>query len=274
MMVLVTLLLFLLSIVLAQPTWGLHLEEKWDYAPMIMIPAGPFIRGSTKESGRLDEIPQMEIYLDGFLIDKYEVTNHQYIEFLLATRHKEPFNVYSEGPLSAELGIDHLPVVQVTWNDAEDYCLWIGKRLPTEAEWEKAARGNDGRIYPWGNSLPTEDHANYDREWDDGLALRLIGSFPSGESPYGVRDMSGNVREWVQDWYSEDYYKESPNRNPMGPGSGLLKVIRGGSWHSLESDIRVTARGKGGFALKTHGVGFRCARDLNSKQEKQKSQLD
>jgi formylglycine-generating enzyme required for sulfatase activity len=222
----------------------------------------------------LDESPQSEIYLDAFFIDKYEVTNHQYSEFLVSTEHKQPFNVYGEGPLSEEEGIDHLPVVQVTWNDAEDYCLWIGKRLPTEAEWEKAARGNDNRNFPWGNYPPSKDHANYDREWDEGNALSLIGHYPLGESAYGVRDMSGNVREWVPDWYSEDYYKESPKRNPKGPGSGLLKVIRGGSWHSLESDIRVTARGKGGFALKTHGIGFRCARDPSLKQGKKKSQLD
>lgn len=268
MMVLLSLFLFLLSMVLAQPSWGLHLEKKWDYSPMVKIPAGPFLRGSLPGSGRVDEFPQTKIHLDEFLIDKYEVTNHQYTEFLVATGHREPLNVHGEVPLSQEEGIDHLPVVQVTWNDAEDYCLWIGKRLPTEAEWEKAARGNDGRIYPWGNSAPTKDLANYDREWDDANALNLIGTLPAGASPYGVQNMAGNVREWVQDWYAEDYYKESPDRNPPGPGSGLLKVVRGGSWHSLEADIRTASRGKGGFALKTHGVGFRCAKDAQSSEAK------
>lgn len=261
-------LFFLLGVGLANPSWALHLEEKWDYAPMIKIPAGLFLRGSLPEAGRKDEFPQQKIFLDDFLIDKYEVTNHQYTEFLVATGHREPLNIYGEVSLSQEQGIDHLPVVQVSWNDAEDYCIWIGKRLPTEAEWEKAARGTDGRIYPWGNSPPTKDLANYDREWDDGNAIELIGTLPGGGSPYGVQNMAGNVREWVQDWYAEDYYKESPERNPKGPDTGILKVVRGGSWHSLEADIRTASRGKGGFALKTHGVGFRCARDVKSPENK------
>lgn len=233
-----------------------------DPAPMVEIPAGSFIRGSSHNTGRADEMPRRTIYLRAFMIDKYEVTNAQYLDFIAATGHKEPLNVYGDGSLFEVKGIARLPVVQVTWHDAADYCQWVGKRLPSEAEWEKAARGTDGRIYPWGDETPSSESANFNRDWVALHTLVPVGALPDGASPYGVHEMAGNVREWVQDWYDKDYYHVSPNRNPTGPETGLLKVIRGGSWHSLESDIRTAARGKGGFALKTHGIGFRCARDI------------
>jgi formylglycine-generating enzyme required for sulfatase activity len=232
-----------------------------DDVPMVNIPEGSFIRGSSEGTGRSDEMPREKIYVDAFSIDKFEVTNKRYLAFIAATGHKEPFNVYEEGTLFKVADIHDLPVVQVTWHDAADYCQWVGKRLPTEAEWEKAARGTDGRIYPWGNEEPSPLHANYDREWAGKETLKPVGSLPQGTSPYGVQDMSGNAREWVQDWYDKDYYQQAPKRNPKGPDKSLLKVIRGGGWRSFDSDIRAAARGKGGFALKTHGTGFRCARD-------------
>ena len=237
-----------------------------DDVPMVNIPSGSFIRGSSEGAGRTDEMPRAKIYLDAFTIDKFEVTNAHYLDFIAATGHKEPYNVYGEGSLFKVSGIKDLPVVQVTWHDAADYCQWVGKRLPTEAEWEKAARGKDGRMYPWGNQEATPSHANFDRDWVNQETLKPVGSQPKGASPYGVHDMSGNAREWVQDWYDKDYYKNSPNRNPKGPDKTLLKVIRGGSWRSFDSDIRAAARGKGGFALKTHGTGFRCARDAPTTQ--------
>ncbi len=233
-------------------------------APMIHVPAGSFIQGSSQNVGRADEMPRRTIYLSAFMIDKYEVTNAQYLDFIDATGHKEPLNVYGDGSLFEVKDIAHLPVVQVTWHDAADYCQWVGKRLPSEAEWEKAARGTDGRIYPWGDEGPSSRRVNFNRDWVAPHTLVPVGALPDGASPYGVHEMSGNVREWVQDWYDKDYYHVSPNRNPKGPETGLLKVIRGGSWHSFESDIRTAARGKGGFALKTHGTGFRCARDVDA----------
>ncbi len=239
-----------------------HPVRERDSVPMVNVPEGRFIRGSGQAAGRADERPRRMIYLDAFLIDAYEVTNAQYLKFIAATGNKEPFNVYGTGSLFEVKGIETLPVVQVTWHDAADYCQWVGKRLPTEAEWEKAARGTEERPYPWGNTAPSGHRVNFNRAWVATETLLPVGSLPDGVSPYGVHDMAGNVREWVQDWYAKDYYQIAPDRNPPGPETGLLKVIRGGSWHSFESDIRAAARGKGGFALKTHGIGFRCARDV------------
>ncbi|GJL49123.1 MAG: hypothetical protein NPIRA01_03500 [Nitrospirales bacterium] len=244
-------------------SWGNHDDQTTLSSPMVTIPHGEFIRGSGVGSGRPDERPQRNIYLHSYKIDTYEVSNKHYVQFLKSTGHKEPFNAFGKGPLSEQTGIEDLPVVQVTWNDAEDYCLWAGKRLPTEAEWEKAARGTDGRAFPWGDASPSSTLSVYDREWRAGGALLPVGTLPQGVSPYGVHNMSGNVREWVQDWYAKDYYAESPARDPIGPDHGILKVIRGGSWHSFEADIRASSRGKGGFALKTHGIGFRCAQDVS-----------
>jgi formylglycine-generating enzyme required for sulfatase activity len=235
-----------------------------DPVEMVNIPAGTFIRGSAPGEGRLDEQPQRKIYVNGFAIDKYEVSNARYIAFLEETLHKPPFNVYGKGPLSSEEGINDLPVVQVTWHDAVDYCFWAGKRLPTEAEWEKAARGNDNRLYPWGNEPPTPERARFEGQWAGKNTLKKVNSFPEGQSSSGVFQLSGNVREWTQDWYDAEYYPNGPDKNPKGPETGILKVIRGGSWRSFDTDLRATSRGKGGFALKTHGIGFRCARDISS----------
>ena len=236
-----------------------------DPVPMITISAGEFLMGSPEGMGRQDERPQRAVYLEAFGIDQVEVTNERYMAFVKATGHRTPPNPYGTGPLISVTGIEHLPVVQTTWYDAKAYCTWAKKRLPTEAEWEKAARGTDGRMYPWGNEPPTATRANFDREWEDEKTLHPVGSLPGGDSPYGVKDMAGNAREWVSDWYDADYYQDAPPRNPLGPDKkGVVRSIRGGSWHSPASDITTTARGRGGFALQTHGTGFRCARSLDN----------
>jgi sulfatase modifying factor 1 len=237
------------------------LERELDSVPMVSIPAGVFKMGTPEGEGRSDEWPQREIYLDEFAIDQVEVTNERYMKFVQATGHRNPPNPYGTGTLQSAKGVEELPVVQVTWYDSKTYCAWAKKRLPTEAEWEKAARGADGRTYPWGNSPPTDKRANFDREWEEDKTLHPVGTMPGGDSPYGVKDMAGNAREWVSDWYDADYYKNASTRNPQGPDKkGIVRSIRGGSWHSPIGDIRVAARGKGGFALQTHGTGFRCAR--------------
>lgn len=244
-----------LSSVLAAPSL-----KEIDPVAMVTIPAGPFLMGSQNPKGRADEWPQRTVHVDTFSIDQVEVTNERYMTFVAKTGHRSPPNPYGTGVLVSAKGIEQLPVVQVSWYDAKAYCSWVKKRLPTEAEWEKAARGTDGRTYPWGNDQPTTTRANFDREWVEDKTLHAVGSLSGGDSPYGIKDMSGNAREWVQDWYDPDYYANAPDKNPQGPDKGIVRVIRGGSWHSPHSDITATARGRGGFALQTHGTGFRCAR--------------
>ncbi|MDX2253184.1 MAG: formylglycine-generating enzyme family protein [Nitrospira sp.] len=240
-----------------------------DPVPMVTIPAGEFLMGNPEGKGRDDERPQRSVYLDEFAIDQVEVTNERYMAFVNSIGHRTPPNPYGTGPLQSIKGIEQLPVVQTTWYDAKAYCSWAKKRLPTEAEWEKAARGTDGRIFPWGNEPPAAKRANFDREWEEEHTLRPVGSLPDGDSPYGVKDMAGNAREWVSDWYDAEYYHHAPNRNPQGPDKkGVVRSIRGGSWHSPASDITTSARGRGGFALQTHGTGFRCARSLEEATQK------
>jgi formylglycine-generating enzyme required for sulfatase activity len=230
---------------------------------MMTIPAGEFLMGNPEGKGRADEWPQRAVYLDEFAIDQVEVTNERYMVFVVTTGHRSPPNPYGTGLLLSVKGVEQLPVVQATWYDAKAYCSWAKKRLPTEAEWEKAARGTDGRLFPWGNESATSERANFDREWNEERTLHPVGSLPDGNSPYGVKDMAGNAREWVSDWYDAEYYTHAPGRNPQGPDKkGVVRSIRGGSWHSPISDITTTARGRGGFALQTHGTGFRCARGL------------
>jgi formylglycine-generating enzyme required for sulfatase activity len=239
-----------------------------DPVPMVTIPAGEFLMGNPEGKGRVDEWPQRTVYLDAFAIDLVEVTNERYIAFVTTTGHRNPPNPYGTGPLLSAKGIEQLPVVQTTWYDAKAYCSWAKKRLPTEAEWEKAARGPDGRLFPWGNEPATAKRANFDREWEDETTLYPVGSLPDGDSPYGVKDMAGNAREWVSDWYEPDYYKRAPDRNPQGPDKkGVVRSIRGGSWHSPVADITTSARGRGGFALQTHGTGFRCARNVEGEAQ-------
>ena len=268
-----------------------------DGAPMILIPAGEFQMGSS--NGESDEKPVHTVYLDAFYMDKYEVTNAQYRRFVQATGYRQP-----EGfsPMDAEKGFafkpwqdenfrgDDQPVILVSWEDAKAYCDWAGKRLPTEAEWEKAARGGlAGRKYTWGDDWPPPGKAgnfadetagkvfpgqywgnvkafpprSYDhiKGYDDGYTYPApVGSFkPNG---CGLYDMAGNVWEWCADWYDEDYYGNSPGRSPSGPGSGETRVVRGSSWYNSDADsIRVSYRLNRDPTNAWIFLGFRCARD-------------
>jgi formylglycine-generating enzyme required for sulfatase activity len=231
-------------------------EEVPIQEDMVIIPAGPFIRGTT--IGGFDEQPQRTIFLDTFSIDRHEVTNHQYQQFVLATGHRKaaPPARYAKG-LGKMRGTNQ-PVVYVSWDDAMDYCRWKGKRLPTEAEWEKAMRGTDGRLWPWGNGeMP--NGANWARVQDGHELSARVGSFETDKSPYGVMDGAGNVMEWMADWYDEGYYKESLVRNPPSPEHGIYRVLRGGSYTTTGADLRVTSRSKMVPDYRDETIGFRCA---------------
>ena len=223
---------------------------------MITIPAGPFVRGTT--SGGFDEQPQRTIDLETFSIDRHEATNHQYQQFVLATGHRKagPPSRYAKS--IGKMRGTNQPAVYVSWDDANDYCRWKGKRLPTEAEWEKAMRGTDGRLWPWGNQ-EKPNGANWARVQDGHDVSARVGSFPADTSPYGVMDGAGNVMEWVADWYKEAYYKEAPDRDPPGPEFGTYRVMRGGGYTTTGGDVRITSRSKMVPDFRDETIGFRCA---------------
>jgi formylglycine-generating enzyme required for sulfatase activity len=237
--------------------------------PMVLIPAGEFMMGcnaSMDYQCENNENPYHRIYLDNYYINKYEVTNAEYRNCVAAGGCKEP-----EGEdRYRNLSWDNHPVVGVSWFYAADYCKWAGKRLPTEAEWEKAARGTDGRVYPWGYENANCNYAvicqlTSNRSWNYGCDRKStwpVGSKPNGASPYGVMDMAGNVGEWVNDWYGEDYYNNSPAQNPLGSRSGKNRVLRGGSWYSDPYALRTSSRQLNSEPeRKSEDLGFRCVRD-------------
>ena len=221
---------------------------------MVVVPAGEFTMGSA--AGDSDEQPEHKVHVDAFSMDVYEVTVGQYAAFLQAKGIDQP----SDWKTMNQSAHQKRPIANVDSTDASAYCKWAGKRLPTEAEWEKAARGTDGRIYPWGNDAPTPLHANFGKsEWNNHGVLAPVGSFEAGKSPYGIYDMAGNVWEWVSDWYDYNYYKSSPSLNPTGPSSGGTKAIRGGAWSSNPRAMRSTNRSL--ISPTDQGLnGFRCAK--------------
>ena len=219
-------------------------------ADMALIPSGAFWMGSNR--GGVDEGPLHKVFLDSFAIDRWEVSRKEYRTFANATGRKMP-EVMRDPPFDG----DDLPAVGVTWEEAEAYCGWVGKRLPTEAEWEKAARGEDGRTFPWGEDRPTMGRLNFA---DSLKAVARIGSYPAGAGPYGVEDMAGNVAEWVDNWYDPKVYtSDGVVQNPRGPATGRMKVVRGGSWQSREYAVRASARVAKRPTERSATVGFRCA---------------
>jgi formylglycine-generating enzyme required for sulfatase activity len=223
---------------------------------MVSIPAGEFTMGSSE--GDSDERPAHKVYVDAFSMDVYEVTVRQYAEFLRAAGVRAPLDWNTMNQSANQ----KRPVANVDWADAAAYCKWAGKRLPTESEWEKAARGTDGRLYPWGNDPPTPLRANYGETGSHNYeTLAPVGMLEAGKSPYGIYDMAGNVWEWVSDWYDENYYKNSPSKNPEGPSMGGFKVIRGGSWTSSSRNLRSVDRYWDPPSFRSlYFPGFRCAK--------------
>ncbi|MBN1318639.1 MAG: formylglycine-generating enzyme family protein, partial [Anaerolineales bacterium] len=247
--------------------------ETQDTADMVYIPGGQFVRGTsndqisawTEECGGscrsnefTDEAPQRLITLNGYYIDRTEVTVEQFKTFVEATGYRstseqkgDPIQ-YTWRAFDTAERLNH-PVNWMSWDDANAYCQWAGKRLPTEAEWEKAARGEDGRIWPWGN------------DWDYSRVphgdTSPVDSYMNGASPYGVLGMAGNVWEWTADWYHHDYYGVSPDTNPAGPADGTDRVLRGGGFNNPRWSLRSAHRHQGGAQGYAADHGFRCAAD-------------
>jgi formylglycine-generating enzyme required for sulfatase activity len=224
-----------------------------DDASLVYIPAGEFIMGSAEKDAAADpdEKPQHTVYVDAFWIDRTEVTNDMYRQCVRSGECSEP--AHSRRYHSAAHA-NH-PALGISWDQAVQYCAWAGRRLPTEAEWEKAARGTDGRLYPWGMEAPEASRLNFNHLVDDTAA---VGNYPDGASPYGVLDMAGNVWEWVLDGYDEEYYAASPERNPGGGTSVNQRVLRGGSWSSEAHNVRLSNR-FWAFPGRNDTDGFRCA---------------
>jgi serine/threonine-protein kinase len=229
-----------------------------DGMELIYIPAGKFNMGYG--TGNADESPAHDVMLDDYWIDRTEVTNGQYALCVEAGVCAPPISngSFARTDYYNNAVYEDYPVIYVNYEQAQDYCEWAGRRLPTEAEWEKAARGTDGRIYPWGNTAPSPNLLNFNRNVGDTSA---VGSYPNGASPYGVMDMAGNVVEWVADWYDARYYNSSTRLDPPGPVVGIERVLRGGSWEDTGiSRIRVVDRiSRQPQARSERFIGFRCA---------------
>ena len=258
---------------------------------LIFIPEGEFLMGTNEPIGKDHEKPEHTVFLDSFFIYQTHVTNFQFEDFVKKTGYVttaeeigwslvfngESFDEIEGAYWAAPLGPDsdlsgrgNYPVLHVSWFDGAAFCEWAGGRLPTEAEWEKAARGENGsRMFPWEGDQITGDRANVCdvncpatwaiTEIDDGYTTSSqAGNYPNGASPYGVLDMAGNVTDWVYDWYDENYYSVSPTTNPNGPESGEMRVHRGASWYSGYTNQRSTARNMNLPTHKHDHGGFRC----------------
>jgi formylglycine-generating enzyme required for sulfatase activity len=247
------------QLVAAQQEELLKLAQRGIHPPdgMVLVPAGEFLMGA--EDGLPDARPMHRTYLSSFWIDKYEVTNAQYRQCVasgvcLPPKDRQAFDDPQH--------VRH-PITNVTWVQARTYCHWIGRRLPTEAEWEKAARGTDGRRYPWGNSEELLRSRLKERNLRSGSnEVDPVGSLPESASPYGVFDMVGNVWEWVKDWYAEDFYTAAPSRDPQGPLRGSFRVLRGGDWSQSLLELRASYRGWDEMTYWGPTLGFRCAADV------------
>ncbi len=236
---------------------------------MVLVPGGAYEMGDLKSLSEVNvldllnpdrhalgpENPAHKVFIDAFFIDIYEVSNESFAEYIKAKNRKAPafWN-------NSDFNQPNQPVVGIPWKEAQAFCKWKNKRLPTEAEWEKAAKGQQPNDYPWGNSDPTPDKLNFDNHVGKTMP---VDSYEAGKSGLGVYNLSGNVAEWVFDWHGPEYYLFSPEKNPQGPASGQYKVIRGGNWRNKKDDVKITFRNGTTPKLKSKTVGFRCAMDAS-----------
>ena len=244
--------------------------EKADPKNMILVSPGFFIMGSNRSLE--DEAPEHRVYLDSYWIDKYEVSAGKFAEFLNTLDNVKGYyldnkfgTLYYDSRFHSRPGLENYPINNITWHAADEYCKWKEKRLPTEAEWEKAARGITAQAYPWGNIPPSDTLARYFQTWtkeEKHKVMVPVQALTEGQSPFGLYNMAGNVKEWVDDWYDREYYNEqSEYANPRGPIGGEFKVVRGGSWRDMKGFIYSTFRNSGNPKSRMDDYGFRCAKN-------------
>jgi len=247
--------------------------QKNKFADMVLIPAGLFSMGyeieNDNEWGDMDEDPVHEVTLSAYWMDKYEVTSANFSEFLNAHQgFSEQFIEITpsvtielvDGKYQPRAGLENFPANRVSWYGADAYCRWKGKRLPTEAEWEKAARGTDQRVFPWGNEFPDNSRVTFRRKFSE-LGFKVmepVDGMSRGVSPYGIHHMAGNVWEWVADWFDGGTYEDPEQKNPQGPKTGISKVLRGGNWYYKAYYMRTTYRFNERPDQFNIWQGFRC----------------
>ncbi|HJU06801.1 MAG TPA: SUMF1/EgtB/PvdO family nonheme iron enzyme [Nitrospiraceae bacterium] len=284
--------LVLLMLILGPTDNGLVLAEPFSFSdldrhlvaiallahpsPTVGIPAGWFLMGTTRKDDdpygmdtQFDntELPQRRVWLDAYTIDRDEVSLGEYLAYLDRKHARPPDELHRliRHLITVHYLPDYVmapwPALYVTWAEAADFCRAQGKRLPTEAEWEKAARGSEGGLFPWGHATPQPGLAVFGQYHVHEIPLvAAVNSGEEGQSPYGLRHMAGNVAEWVQDWFGFDYYAVMPERNPPGPTTGRYKAVRGGSWKSRPNLLRAASRNGASPDQRSPTIGFRCAR--------------
>ena len=241
---------------------GISFSKDKFFPEMEYFPEGEFEMGSPEGKGKKNEHPRHKVYLSAFFLDKYEVTFSDFEAYLAANLKKYPTIT---GWIDRKPRSDMIkkPIFGLQWKRCRNYCSWRGKRMPTEAEWERAAKGKENRAYPWGNAEPDKKRANFGKCCfiQKGKVLTEVGHYEMGMTPEGIYDLGGNVAEWVNDWYDKKYYHKTPYKNPQGPKKGKYHVIKGGAWNSLPTYLRSSSRYGDSDAKDYYGIGCRCAKN-------------
>ena len=251
---------FFFVLVLFEPSFGNEISSQ----EMVHFPAGEFEMGSPKGTGKKNEYPKHKVYLNAFYLDRFEVTFADFEAYLAAHLKKYP-TITGWVDRRARADMVNKPIFGLQWKRCRNYCVWREKRMPTEAEWERAARGTENRIYPWGNEPPDKTRANFGNCCfvKKGKVHNEVGHYEKGNTVEGISDLGGNVAEWVSDWYDKKYYKKAPYKNPKGPKKGKYRVIRGGAWNSLPMYLRSSSRYGDSDGKDYYGIGCRCAKDAD-----------